>query len=72
MLQLDLVALGEVSTPLLLSQGDQSPPIFPPIMDQLASKAPKAERRTLAKAGHVPHMTNPDDYVSMITGFIQT
>ena len=70
-LQLDLDALGEVSTPLLLSQGDQSPPMFPPIMDQLAANVPKAERRTLTNAGHVPHMTNPDDYVALLTGFIQ-
>jgi pimeloyl-ACP methyl ester carboxylesterase len=71
-LELDLDALGDVSTPLLLSQGDQSPPIFLPIMEQLGVNTPKAERRTLANTGHVPHMTNPDDYVSMITGFIQT
>ena len=70
-LELDLDALGEVSTPVLLSQGDQSPPIFLPIMDQLASNAPRAERRTLANAGHVPHMTNSDDYVAMLTGYIQ-
>ena len=70
-LQLDLDALGEVSTPLLLSQGDQSPPMFPPIMDQLAANVPRAERRTLTNAGHVPHMTNPDDYVALLTGFIQ-
>lgn len=71
-LELDLDGLSEVSTPLLLSPGDHSPPIFLPIMDQLAANAPNAERRTFANAGQVPHMTNPDDYVSMSTAFMQT
>ena len=69
-LELDLDALAAVSTPLLLSQGDQSPPIFAPIMEQIAALVTRAERRTLPAAGHVPHMTNPDDYVEMVTAFV--
>jgi pimeloyl-ACP methyl ester carboxylesterase len=71
-IDLDLDALAEVSMPVLLSQGDQSPRIFVPIMDHLAAKAPKAERRTLATAGHVPAATHPDDYIKMVTTFVQT
>ena len=40
-------------------------------MDQLAAYVPKAERRTLTNTGHLPHMTNPDDYGALLTGFIQ-
>jgi pimeloyl-ACP methyl ester carboxylesterase len=70
-LEIDLDALSTITTPLLLSQGEQSPPIFPPIMDRLAAKVTNAERRTLANAGHVPHSTNPDDYAAMVAQFIQ-
>jgi pimeloyl-ACP methyl ester carboxylesterase len=70
-LVLDLDALAKSSTPLLLSQGDHSPAMFRPIMEQLDSALPHATPRTLVNAGHVPHMTSPDEYAAMLTEFIQ-
>ncbi len=71
-LTIDLPALGRVSTPLLLSKGDQSPPMFAPIIEQLARALPDAQRHTFAGAGHVPQLTHPDDYVTVITSFVQS
>jgi pimeloyl-ACP methyl ester carboxylesterase len=62
-LTLDLDALATYAKPALLTQGDQSPPMFAPILDRIAKSLPHAERHLYVGAGHVPHMTNPDDYV---------
>ena len=70
-LQIDLNGLGNASTPVLLSQGGQSPRLLRRIVDQLAAEVTNAECRTMADSGHVPHATNPDDYVAMVTQFIQ-
>ena len=70
-LQIDLERLDNLSAPVLLSQGGQSPPLFRRIVDQLAAAVTRAECRTIADGGHVPHRTNPDDYVAMVTQFIQ-
>ncbi|HUF83275.1 MAG TPA: alpha/beta hydrolase [Acidimicrobiia bacterium] len=71
-LTIDLAALGRVSTPLLLTKGDQSPPMFAPIVEQLARAVPDAQRHTFTGAGHVPQLTNPDDYVAVVTSFVQS
>ncbi|MFI7066061.1 alpha/beta fold hydrolase [Kribbella sp. NPDC050124] len=60
---LDLAALATYSEPALLTQGDQSPPMFAPILDRIAQALPHAKRHLYVGAGHVPHLTHPDDYV---------
>src|SRR2546423_1261931 len=62
-LAIDVERLGRVSTPVMLSQGDQSPPIFAPIVERLGAMLPGPARHTYVGAGHVPHLTNVDDYV---------
>jgi pimeloyl-ACP methyl ester carboxylesterase len=59
---LDLDALARYGKPALLTHGDQSPPMFAPILDRIAAVLPQAERHLYAGAGHVPHMTHPADY----------
>lgn len=69
-LAIDLDALAATSVPLLLTDGDASPPMFPPIIATLAAALPRARRHTFAGAGHVPHLTHPDDYVATMTDFL--
>jgi pimeloyl-ACP methyl ester carboxylesterase len=57
--------------PVLLTQGDQSPPLFPPVTTTLAQAMPSAEVRTLTGAGHVPHMENPEAYVETVSDFLR-
>lgn len=64
---IDLDALGSVGFPVLLTQGDQSPPFFSKVVARLADAIDGAEVRTLPGAGHVPHQTHPAEYVSAIT-----
>jgi pimeloyl-ACP methyl ester carboxylesterase len=70
-LDLDVGALSSFSSPVLLTEGDQSPPWFPKIMSKLAGAIDGAERLTFAGSGHVPHLTHPDEYVHAVVEFIQ-
>jgi pimeloyl-ACP methyl ester carboxylesterase len=58
-LAVDLDALARYSKPASLTKGDQSPPMFAPILDRIAQSLPHPERHVYAGAGHVPHMTHP-------------
>jgi pimeloyl-ACP methyl ester carboxylesterase len=66
---IDLNALGGITVPVLLTQGDQSPPMFAKIITRLAAAMDSAEVTTLLGAGHVPHATHPADYVAVISRF---
>jgi pimeloyl-ACP methyl ester carboxylesterase len=66
---IDLEALGGVAIPVLLTQGDQSPPFFSKVVARLADAIDGAEVRTLPGAGHVPQQTHPTEYVSAISRF---
>ena len=66
---MDVSTLEEFRRPALLTQGETSAPFFPAIVDTLARAMPAAQRRTLRGAGHVPHVTHPDDYVETIVTF---
>ncbi len=62
-LGVDLAALARYSGPVLLTHGDQSPPFFAPILDRIAQALPSVTRHRYVGAGHVPHLTHPDEYV---------
>lgn len=64
-LTVDLDALATYSKPALLTQGDQSPPMFAPILDRVARALPHPERHVFTGAGHVPHLTRPGDYTKV-------
>jgi pimeloyl-ACP methyl ester carboxylesterase len=68
-LDLDLDALARFTAPVLLTGGDQSPPFFAAILDRLAAAMLRAERHVYAGAGHVPHVTHPDEYVGTVSTF---
>ncbi len=69
-LHLDLEALGGFRGPVLLSQGDRSPPLFAPILDLIATALPQATRHTFVRAGHVPQVSRPRDYVRRVEEFV--
>jgi pimeloyl-ACP methyl ester carboxylesterase len=66
---IDLGALRSLPMPVLLTQGDQSPPFFAAIVARLAATIGDAEIETIPGAGHVPHQTHPDDYVAIVRRF---
>src|SRR5688572_28368658 len=67
---LDLGGLAAFDRPALISRGAQSPPFFGTILDTLGETLPHARRHIFDGAGHVPNPTHPDDFVSIIGGFI--
>jgi pimeloyl-ACP methyl ester carboxylesterase len=69
-LRADLDALARSAVRVLLSQGDQSPAMFGPILDRVAAALPDAKRSTLAGAGHIPHMTHPSEYGPIVRSFL--
>ncbi len=68
---IDLTRLARFPHPMLLTQGDHSPPFLPPIMAKLRAAMPRAEARTLTGAGHTPQVSHPTEYVELITDFIR-
>ena len=69
-LTLDLATLASFNGPTLVTRGDASPPMFSPIADRVADAISTSSRDTFIGAGHVPHMTHPDDYVQRVASFI--
>ncbi len=65
----DLEALARLETPVRLTQGSESPPVFPRVIDRLVEVMPSAKRATIEGAAHVPQLTVPQRYTEMIAGF---
>lgn len=57
--------------PSLLTKGDQSLPMFGPVVAKLADVLPSVEVVTFPGASHVPHVTHSAAYVEAITAFIR-
>lgn len=69
---LDLGRLAAFTRPALVSRGDQSPPFFGTVVDRVAAALPHARRHTFRGAGHVPHLTHSDEFVSVVGSFIDS
>ena len=69
-LGIDSDALSRFRGPVLLSDGAETPPFFTTVLEKLAVVLPNATRKTFAGAGHIPHVTHPQEYVAAITEFI--
>ena len=67
---IDLEQVRKISTPALITRGDQSPPMFPAIVRIVAAAIPGAEEQLLPGAGHIPHGTHPAEYAAAITAFM--
>jgi pimeloyl-ACP methyl ester carboxylesterase len=66
---IDLDGLSAVSRPVLLTQGDQSPPFFAAIVSRLAEVLDRAYVTRIPGAGHVPHQTHPAEWVTIVSEF---
>jgi pimeloyl-ACP methyl ester carboxylesterase len=67
---LDLTRLSNYSGPALISLGGESPPYFAPVAERIAAALPQARKHVFPQAGHVPHLSHPDEYVRVIKDFI--
>jgi pimeloyl-ACP methyl ester carboxylesterase len=64
-LEIDKAALGRLQVPVVLTNGTESPPLFPRVIDRLVRLIPHATRQTLDGAGHEPHQTMPKRYADI-------
>ncbi|HKB53458.1 MAG TPA: alpha/beta hydrolase [Ramlibacter sp.] len=69
-MQLDL--LSNFSAPTLLTLGGASPPFCPLVVKRVAAAIPYARQHVYPDAGHVPHLSHPQEYVQVVSGFIAT
>ena len=69
-LAFDLAWIKAFHGPSLLTTGDQSPPIFAPVVEKVANVLSNASVATFPGAGHIPHVTHPDAYAEALMAFI--
>ncbi|MFD5465227.1 alpha/beta fold hydrolase [Kitasatospora sp. NPDC127059] len=65
-LDLDLTALGDFNEPVLLTQSDDSPPMYGEVLDIIDLALEKAERHLYRGAGHAPHLSQPEEWVRVV------
>lgn len=70
-LEIDLSGLRRFTAPALLTIGAQSAPFFPLVVDRIAAVMRQARLRTYIGAGHVPHLSHPEEYVRVVTEFVK-
>lgn len=68
----DAHELAGITAPVLLSEGGRTPSEFavPAIQARLAAALPRARRHTFADAGHVPHLSHPDEFAKVVKEFL--
>jgi len=42
------------------------------VLDQLAKALPHAKRKIIEGAGHVPHLSHPEQYIQLVKEFCST
>ena len=62
--------LAAFHRPVMLSLGSESPSRYRAIVTRLATALPHAEVVEFRGAGHVPHVTHPEDFVETTRAFI--
>lgn len=63
-------AIAGYRGPVLLTSGDHSPPVHAAVMRRLAELLPQAEQATCRGAGHIPHVTHPEEYARHVLAFL--
>jgi pimeloyl-ACP methyl ester carboxylesterase len=70
-LDVDVDTLTHLDVPVRLTEGSESPPVFPRVIDRLAELIPRVTRETIHGAAHVPQLSTPALYVEVTTRALQ-
>lgn len=62
--------LADLLIPVLLTVGSQSPPFLHRITTALAGLLRNVQQRELPEAGHIPHLTRPQQYVGLVLTYL--
>ncbi len=68
-LSIDAAALARTEVPVLLTNGTDSPELFPAVIAQLAGLLQDAQVEVLEGAGHIPHVTHTKSWVARLVDF---
>jgi len=68
---MDEDSLTRIATPVRLTLGTESPPVFPRVIDRLARLIPHAGREEIEGAAHLPHRTAARSYVDLTKQALQ-
>ena len=68
-LEFDLSGLLHFDKPALLTHGTESPPFFLMALNIISKAIPNAKRLIFEGAGHVPHMSHPQQYMQTLKQF---
>ncbi|WP_406280767.1 alpha/beta fold hydrolase [Embleya sp. NBC_00896] len=60
---LDLVALRRFTDPVLLTHSDDTAPMFALALERIGRSLPQAEHHLYASAGHMPHVSQAEEYI---------
>ena len=63
---LDLEALQRCRAPILVTSGGEGDPGFAVVVDAIAAGAPNVRTERIPGAGHLPYLTHPADYASLL------
>jgi pimeloyl-ACP methyl ester carboxylesterase len=66
-LSVDRDLLARLEMPVRLTEGSESPPVFPRVIDRLVNLIPRVTRETIDGAAHVPQLSTPERYVEVTT-----
>ena len=67
----DLEWVREFTRPVLLTIGDQTAPMYPPVITKLAEALPSAEIKEITGAGHPVQAQRPEEFAKAINAFVR-
>jgi pimeloyl-ACP methyl ester carboxylesterase len=70
-LNIEEEAISRLEMPVRLTNGSESAPIFPRVIDRLVELIPLVTRDTIEGAAHVPQLTTPERYLEVTTRGVQ-
>jgi pimeloyl-ACP methyl ester carboxylesterase len=68
---IELSSLKQLRKPVLLTKGDQSQPMFAPVVSVLEASIPDVRTYTFPGVGHIPQSSHPEEYVQVMAEFIR-
>lgn len=66
----DRAIFAELLIPVLLTTGERSPPFVQRITSLLAARLHNSALRTLPGVGHVPHRSDPNQFIALVHSFL--
>ena len=67
----DPACLAAFHRPVMLTTGSEGPPTYAEVVSRLADALPDVAVARFEGAGHIPHVTHPDEYIEVTRDFVR-